>query len=277
MLVHLTLEQTAITLHPKPLRHLEVTITHLHSSSPRNEDFHGFLFGVGDIAKASLWGIVKTAFHLAPKKLMPLGEINGILPNLPVNRGGTSWNQACLGLTGRVRDDRIRDHNSLGVFSVLWTRKSIKIESNRSLPKKIKTKHLTGWHVIYTRISIFSLEISVHEPCFGLSCENSNGQFGAGKTGGCLKASLQIIKCFKGFDILRSWSIRSIRTSLGKLQQNQLEIPGTPKIHSLPTAESHVSLLLPTEILKNGSRFPSLILVFLCSQHHSPSSSCVGF
>lgn len=64
MLVHLTLEQTAITLHPKPLRHLEVTIKishsiqflhhHPFSSSPRNEDFHGFLFGVGDIAKASL-------------------------------------------------------------------------------------------------------------------------------------------------------------------------------------------------------------------------------
>lgn len=30
------------------------------------------------------------------------------------------------------------------------------------------------------------------------------------------------------------------------------------------------------QILKNGSRFHSLILVFLCSQHHSPSSSCVG-
>ncbi len=151
------------------------TITHLHSS-PRNEDFHGFLFGVGDISKASLWGVVKTAFHCAPKKLMPLGEINGIFPNLLVHRGTerTSWNQPGLGLTGRARDDRIRDHNALRVFSPFFKPESqSKLRAIGPFKKIFKTKHLTGWYVIYTLISIISLEISVHGPCFGLSCGDS--------------------------------------------------------------------------------------------------------
>jgi len=44
----------------------------------------------------------------------------------------------------------------------------------------------------------------------------------------------------------------------GKLQQNQPEIPGAPKIHSLPTAESHVLLLLPGKIPEK--RFPVPLL-----------------
>lgn len=198
---------------------------------------------------------------------MPLGEINGILPNLPVNRGGTSWNQACLGLTGRVRDDRIRDHNSLrAFFSVFLTRKSIKIESNRSLPKKFNTKQLAGWHVIYTPISIFSLEISVHEPCFGLSCGSSKLR--------ALSADYQMLQGIWHSTLL----INQINQEffLGSYNKTSLK----SQVHQKFTVSQLQNLMCYSssqeKFLKNGSRFHSLILVFWCSQHHSPSSSCVG-